>query len=194
MRAPLLLFLSLAVVDCGAPVDRAGEAAAIRGLVERMSTTACAGDWMAYQTMWAHDSTVEFLDAQEARWITGWGELSLMYKALIPQLKGCRMTLTRFRPHVSNDGTMAWAASEALLYLSDSTPAPVKLWGAFAFEKRDGAWKPVLDHSGVVRDRDSAGTASVWALSNKNFEQTRPPGIKVRVAPSVRPRSSSSGR
>ena len=129
--------------------DLNAERAALRGLFDHMATALCAGDWAAYQDTWAHDSTVERLDAANGSWLTGWAALSKFYQSTMPKIRGCRFELTKLTLHISQDATIAWGVSEGRLHMSDTTMAPTILWGAFGFEKRAGAWKMVLDHSAV---------------------------------------------
>lgn len=152
----IIVVLLVALAGCRARFDPAADHAAIRALADRMGVSLCADDWETYQTTWANDSTVEHLDASVGSWITGWAELSSFYKGLLPQIKGCRVEYKPFPVHVSKDGSMAWAAIEGVLHPADSTALPTTLWGAFAFEKRNGRWVMVLDHSGVIPVRDSA--------------------------------------
>jgi ketosteroid isomerase-like protein len=145
--APIVLVLSLA--GCRRAPDLEAERGAVRALFDQMATSLCAGDWPAYQDTWAHDSTVERLDAARGSWLTGWAPISALYQSITPQLRGCRFELTTMRIHVSQDATMAWAVSEGRVHMADTTIAPTTLWGAFGFEKRAGRWRMVLDHSAV---------------------------------------------
>ena len=157
IRRPVVIVLLLAAAACRRAPDLDAERAALRAHFDRMATALCAGDWAAYQSTWAHDSTVERLDAASGTWLTGWGPLSAFYESMMPRIRGCRFELTKLRLHVSQDATMAWGASEGRLHMADTTIAPMVLWGAFAFEKRAGAWQMVLDHSAVRVAQDAAG-------------------------------------
>ena len=157
VRRLAAIVLLAAAAGCRRPPDLDVERAALRTLFDHMATALCAGDWAAYQGTWAHDSTVERLDAASRNWLTGWAPLSKFYQSMMPKIHGCRFELTKLRVHVSQDATMAWAVSEGRLHMADTTIAPVVLWGAFAFEKRAGAWRMVLDHSALMTARDTAG-------------------------------------
>ena len=156
---PRLMCIALLLTEgaCQRAPDLDAERSAVRALFDHMATTLCAGDWAAYQATWAHDSTVERLDAGTGSWLTGWAPLSAFYQSMMPAIRGCRFELTKLRVHVSQDATMAWAVSEGRVHMSDTTTAPTVLWGAFGFEKRAGTWHMVLDHSAIRVSRDTGG-------------------------------------
>lgn len=149
--------LVLSAAGCRQPPDMDAERGAVRALFDHMATSLCAADWAAYQETWAHDSTVERLDAASGSWLTGWEPLSALYQSMMPRIRGCQFELTKLRIHVSQDATMAWAVSEGRVHMADATIAPTVLWGAFGFEKRAGKWRMVLDHSAVRVAGDTTG-------------------------------------
>ena len=143
------LVLVAVAAGCQHAPNLDSERTSVRHLFEHMSTTLCAGDWASYQETWAHDSTVERLDAASGNWLTGWVALSPFYESMTPRIRGCNFEITKLHIHVSQDATMAWAVSEGTLSRADATIPPIVLWGAFGFEKRAGEWRMVLDHSAV---------------------------------------------